>query len=90
MMQLVKESERAWESLGKINYGITEKEKKSSIYRRSLYIVQDLKLGEVLTVENVRAIRPGLGLPTKYLDIVLGRKIKADVTRGTPISWELI
>jgi N-acetylneuraminate synthase len=90
MSQLVIESERAWQSLGQVSYGATEAEKKSLQYRRSLYVVKDLKAGDVLTKDNVRAIRPGLGLPTKYLDVVLGRSVKQDVRRGTGLSWELI
>jgi pseudaminic acid synthase len=89
MAQLVVESERAWQALGQVSYGATEKEKKSLVFRRSLYVVKDLKAGEVLTKENVRAIRPGLGLPTKYLEQVLGMKIKQNVKRGTALSWDI-
>jgi N-acetylneuraminate synthase len=90
MSQLVVESERAWQALGQIRYGATEAEKKSLQYRRSLYVVQDLKAGDVLTRDNIRAIRPGLGLPTKYLDVVLGKTVKQNVSRGTALSWEII
>lgn len=88
MSQLVVESERAWQALGRVSYGATDAEKKSIQFRRSLYIVQDLKAGDVLTHENVRAIRPGLGLPTKYLEQVLGMKVKQDVKRGTALNWD--
>ncbi len=88
MTQLVVEAERAWQALGKVSYGTAEAEKKSIVFRRSLYVVQDIKAGEVLTKENVRAIRPGLGLPTKYLDVVLGKKLKQDVKRGTGLDWD--
>ncbi len=87
---LVKESKRAWQALGKIHYGPTEGEKPSLKHRRSLYISQDLSAGSVLTVENVRAIRPGLGLSPKYYDTILGKKVNRDVKRGTPLRWELI
>jgi len=87
---LVVEVERAWRALGVVRYGATEKEKKSLAFRRSLYIVKDLKAGDVLTRENVRAIRPGLGLPPKYLDSVLGKKIKRDALRGTPLTADLV
>jgi pseudaminic acid synthase len=90
MAQLVVETERAWHALGQVSYGATEAEKKSIVFRRSLYVVQDLKAGDVLTKDNVRAIRPGLGLPTKYLAVVLGKIVKQDVKRGTALEWNLL
>jgi N-acetylneuraminate synthase len=90
MAQLVLETERAWQALGQVSYGPTEAEKKSLQYRRSLYVVKDVKAGEVLTYENVRAIRPGLGLPTKYLEQILNKSVKFDVKRGTALSWGLL
>lgn len=90
MAQLVADSKQAWQALGGVAYGPTEAEKKSLQYRRSLYITRDVAVGETLTPENVRAIRPGLGLPTKYLNQVLGRKVRRDVKRGTAVSWDLI
>ena len=90
MAQLVVETERAWQALGQVSYGPTEAEAKSIQFRRSLYIVQDLKAGDVLTHENVRAIRPGLGLPTKYLGQVLGKAVNMNVARGTPLGWVLV
>lgn len=90
MTHLVEESERAWQALGKVCYGVTEAEKKSIVFRRSLYVVKDLKAGDILTKDNVRAIRPGLGLPTKYMDLVIGKIVKKNVTRGTALSWGLL
>ncbi|MCB5189971.1 pseudaminic acid synthase [Methylobacillus arboreus] len=90
MKQLVIETERAWLALGKVSYGPTEVEKKSLQYRRTLYIVKDLKLGEVLTSENVKAIRPGLGLSSKYMDIVLGMKVTSNIKKGTPVEWSIL
>lgn len=90
MAQLVVESKRAWQALGQVRYGSTEEEKKSLIFRRSLYIAEDMKAGEILTKENVRAIRPGLGLPPKYLESLLGLAVKKDVKAGTPLSFELL
>jgi N-acetylneuraminate synthase len=90
MAQLVIESERAWRALGKPSYGPTEAEKASLQYRRSLYVVRDLKAGDVLTAENVRAIRPGLGLPTKWWNEVLGKRVRRDVKRGTALNWNLL
>ena len=89
MNQLVTETRRAWQAMGKVSYGATAVEEKSIIFKRSLYVVKDLFAGNVLTTENVRAIRPGLGLPTKYIDQVLGKVVKQDVRRGTAISWDL-
>lgn len=90
MAALVEETTRAWQSLGKIQYGPTEAEKASLNHRRSLYISCDLKKGERLTKDNVKSIRPGLGLPTKYLELVLGKKVTRDVKKGTPLSFELL
>jgi pseudaminic acid synthase len=87
---LVIESQRAVQAMGGVAYGPAEAERKSLVYRRSLYIVRDLKAGDVLTAENVRAIRPGLGLPPGNLDRVLGRRINRDAPRGTPVSWDLL
>jgi N-acetylneuraminate synthase len=90
MTQLVIETERASQALGQIEYGPLEAEKKSLQFRRSLYIVKDIAAGETLTHDNVRAIRPGLGLPPKYIDNVIGRSVKDTVRRGTPLGWELL
>ena len=90
MTQLVVETERAWQALGQVSYGPIEAEKNSLQYRRSLYVVQDIKAGTVLTRQNVRAIRPGLGLPTKYLEVILGKTVRQAVQRGTALGWEMI
>jgi N-acetylneuraminate synthase len=90
MTQLVLETERAWQALGCVTYGPTAAEEKSTVFRRSLYVVKDLQAGESLTADNVRAIRPGLGLPTKYFDQVLGKSVKKDVARGTALTWDLV
>jgi pseudaminic acid synthase len=90
MAHLVLETERAWQAIGHVSYGATEAEQKSIVFRRSLYIVQDLKAGDVLTKDNVRAIRPGLGLATKYLDVILNKTLNRDVVKGTALSWDLI
>ncbi|MCS6285291.1 MAG: pseudaminic acid synthase [Nitrospira sp.] len=90
MSMLVVETGRAWQSLGRVVYGPTEQEKPSTVFRRSIYVVHDLKAGDVLTRENVRCIRPGRGLPPKYFDILLGRQVKQDVKKGTPMSWDLL
>lgn len=87
---LVEESRKAWESLGKVCYERGENEKKSLIFRRSLYIAEDIKAGDILTEKNLRAIRPGLGLPPKYYEQVLGKKVKMDIKKGTALNWSLI
>ncbi|MGE5701488.1 MAG: pseudaminic acid synthase [Clostridia bacterium] len=87
---LVLESERAWQALGKVSYGPTDKEKASLQFRRSLYIAEDMKAGDVFTKGNLRAIRPGLGLSPKYYDTLLGKTVQQDVSKGTPVSWEIL
>jgi len=90
MAQLVAETGRAWQALGSVRYGASDAEQGSLKFRRSLYVVQDLKAGDVLTRENVRAIRPGYGLPPKHLEEVLGRAVRSDVRRGTALDWSLL
>lgn len=90
MAQLVRECNTAVQAMGHVSYEMQEQEKNSLIYRRSLYIVKDMKAGDVLTEENLRSIRPGLGLPPKYYDELLGNKVKCDVKMGTAMKWELV
>ena len=90
MSSLVREAKVVYKSLGKIYYGISEKEKASLRFRRTLYICEDIKAGEVISIKNMRAIRPGMGLPPKYYDVLLGKKVKQDLKKGTPVSWDLI
>jgi pseudaminic acid synthase len=87
---LVIETERAWKSIGGILYGGTESEEKSKIFRRSLYIAEDMKAGDQFTKYNLRIIRPGKGLPPKYYDQILGGRVSVDVRRGTAVNWGLI
>jgi pseudaminic acid synthase len=89
MESLVTESRRAWQSLGRIQYGPGEQEKDSLKYRRSLYIAQDMKQGDSFTADNLRIIRPGSGLEPRYYKALLGKNIKRDAARGTPVSWDL-
>jgi N-acetylneuraminate synthase len=90
MTALVAETNRAWQALGQVSYGPTESEKKSLIFRRSLYICEDLKAGDVLTPRNLRAIRPGFGLPPKFIEQLIGKRVARSVKRGTPARWDLI
>jgi len=87
---LVTETERAWLSLGRPTFGATSAEKKSLTFRRSLYVTADTRAGEILTEQNLRCIRPGLGLPPKYYDMLLGRRVGRDVKKGTPMGWDLL
>jgi N-acetylneuraminate synthase len=88
MKLLVDETNQAWESLGSIHYGLTEGERAEG--RRSLYIAEDVKKGDVFTEKNVRSIRPGNGLETKYYDIIIGRNAKTDLKKGTPVDWDIL
>ena len=87
---LVVETERAWQSLGSVLYGIGDSEEKSKIFRRSLYVADDMEKGDVLTEKNLSIVRPGLGLPPKYYELLIGRTITRDVTMGTPMTWDLV
>lgn len=90
LKSLVTESERAFLSLGEIQYGVQEAEKKSLKFKRSLYAVKDIKAGENFSSSNVRVIRPGDGLPPKVYDIVIGKIASKDIKAGTALSWELL
>ncbi|MFO8152693.1 SAF domain-containing protein [Thioalkalivibrio sp.] len=86
----MEETKRAWQALGQVSYGATEKEKASMKFRRSLYVAQDMQTGETITKKNVRSIRPGYGLPPKYYDFILGRKLKKSAVKGTALSWDML
>ena len=60
------------------------------IFRRSVYVAEDLEAGDVLTPDNLRCVRPGMGLPPKYYDVLLGRQVNREVKKGTPMGWGLI
>jgi len=87
MVEAIRTAEKA---LGTVHYGVSEQEAKSRVFRRSLFVVKDMKAGEVFTEENVRSIRPGYGLPPKYLKEVVGRRAARDIPKGTPLKWEMI
>ncbi|CAE6881135.1 pseudaminic acid synthase [Vibrio sp. B1FLJ16] len=88
LQALCRDTKTAWLAMGKVNYERTEAEKGNVKFRRSLYIVKDIKAGEVLTEEHVRSIRPGFGLAPKYLDIVLGKVVSQDLAKGTALQLE--
>lgn len=90
MAQLVRECRTAALALGTVSYERAEQEQKSLQFRRSLYVVEDMKAGDVFTEKNLRRIRPGMGLSPKYYDIILGKKANCSITRGTAVQWDLI
>ena len=87
MVQSIRTIEKA---LGSVNYKITEKESASHVFRRSLFIVEDMKAGEIFTEKNIRSIRPGNGLHPRYLNDIYGKTVNQDIKKGTPLSWDLI
>ncbi|MEK4181194.1 pseudaminic acid synthase [Aeribacillus sp. FSL K6-1121] len=90
MKALVAETERAWQALGEVKYGPTEKEKASLKFRRSIYVAKDIKAGEKFTKENIRVIRPGYGLEPKYFEKIIGLTANKDLKAGTPLSLDLL
>ncbi|MFC2171132.1 pseudaminic acid synthase [Acidobacteriota bacterium] len=87
MVQAVRTAEKA---LGEVHYGLTEAEQSSRTFRRSLFTVEDIKAGELMTMKNFRSIRPGHGLAPKNLENILGKQARVNISRGTPLSWDLI
>jgi N-acetylneuraminate synthase len=90
MRSLVQETERAWQGLGAVAFGTGESESGSKVFRRSLYFVRDLPAGHVLKHDDIRAIRPGHGLPPSVADMVVGRALRASAHRGVPVSWKYL
>jgi N-acetylneuraminate synthase len=87
MVEAVRAAEKA---VGEVRYGVSKREAKSHVFRRSLFVVKDIRAGEVFTEENVRSIRPGYGLAPKYLKDILGRRAARDISRGTPLGWSIV
>jgi len=87
MVEAIRVAEKA---VGRVFYGVTEREQASRVFRRSLFVVQDVQVGELFTEDNIRSIRPGYGLHTRYLPDVLGRRAALDIQPGTPLSWDVI
>ncbi len=90
LRRLVDETLIAWQALGEVRYGPAPGEDRSLAYRRSLYIVKDMLAGEPITADNLRAIRPGRGLPPRHYDELIGRTVARAVKRGTPVTWDLL
>lgn len=87
MVEAIRIAEKA---IGEVTYAVTESEKASRVFRRSLFVVQDMKAGDIFSEKNIRSIRPGFGLPPKYYDTLLGKQVKKDVQKGTPVCWDLM
>lgn len=90
LKQLVAETKTAWQALGKCQIGPTDEELGSLVFRRTLYICEDMEAGDILTRNNLRAIRPGYGMPPKYIDQLLGKRVARAVKRGTSMNWDLL
>ncbi|MEC1750547.1 pseudaminic acid synthase [Bacillus mojavensis] len=90
LKELVVETERAWQALGQITYGPTDKEKASLKFRRSIYVTNDIKAGEIFTKENIKVVRPGYGLEPKYFDVMIGKTATKHLSAGTPLGWDSI
>ena len=88
LKSLVEETYRAYCGLGSIHYGPSSAELKSLIFRRSIYCSKDMDIGEVINADNIRIIRPGAGLKPKYFDLVIGKKVKKALKKGSPLSWD--
>lgn len=88
--QMVRDIRQAEKAVGSIKYGISEQEKGSDVFRKSIFVVKDIKAGEIITEENIRVIRPGYGLEPKFYDEVIGQCAIGDIKRGTPLKFELI
>lgn len=87
MVEAIRTTEKA---LGEVRYEMGEEEAKSRVFRRSLFVVKDMKAGEIFTEKNIRSIRPGYGLPPKYLKDLLGQSAARDIVQGTPVDWNLV
>ncbi|HBY5613869.1 TPA: pseudaminic acid synthase, partial [Klebsiella pneumoniae] len=80
----------AWQALGHVDYGRKSSEQGNAQFRRSLYFVKDLKAGDVIDESSIRSVRPGYGLPPKFYDELLGKKVTQDVSVNTPVKLEII
>jgi pseudaminic acid synthase len=87
---LVVETKRAWQSMGRVMYGGVRGEEKSKLFKRSIYIIKDMAVGDVFTEENIGIIRPGNGLSPKYYGHIIGQSINHSAKKGTPVSWDIV
>ena len=87
---LVKDCKDAWQSIGKVGFSRPKSEKQSLKYRRSIYFIENLTAGSLITTNSIRAIRPGFGISPKFFDELIGKKVKFDVERGDPVTVDII
>lgn len=90
LAQLCHDTKIAWQALGTVNYERKESEKENLVFRRSLYVVKDIKKGEKFTSDNVRSIRPGYGLAPKHYEYIIGKTCSTDVAKGTPLKDKFV
>lgn len=90
MAALCRDSKTVWSALGQVDYGRKSSEQGNAKFRRSLYFVKDMKAGDIITADSIRSVRPGFGLPPKYLQEVLGMPVSRDVSQGEKVSWDAI
>jgi pseudaminic acid synthase len=90
LAQLVRDCKTVWESLGNVNYDLKPSERANLVFRRSLYVVSNIKKGELFSQDNIRSIRPNSGLPPKHMDAIIGKRAGQNIPFGTPLSWSLI
>jgi len=88
--QMVKAIRTAEKAMGMVSYDITEKQKESQVFRRSLFVTKEMEKGEIFTEDNLRSIRPGHGLHTRHFENIIGRRAAKKIQRGTPLNWDLI
>ena len=88
--QMVYDIRAAEKAMGRVSYDVSKTEESSHIFRRSIFVTEDIKKGECFTEKNIRVIRPGYGLEPKYYESVLGKKATKDIERGTPLEWNMV
>ena len=90
MKKMIKEIRNVEKALGQVTYELNDKQLESRIFSRSLFVVKDVKKGEIFTAENVKSIRPGIGMHTKYWEEILGKKSRCNIEKGTPMDWKFV
>ena len=88
--EMVKQIRNVEKALGKVTYELNQSQLESRIYSRSLFVVKDIKQGEKFTEDNVKSIRPGIGMHTKHWNEVLGRTARCNIKKGTPMEWKYV